>query len=367
MNHLPIDPTADKPTDGSGQQPDAVVATVSLGGRAGEVVTSPTGDHVYVMVGDSVKVVNRLHRIVAAYRTGVHPKYILASADGSRVYVTGYDGSTSVITVADNTVKTVVLDRSTAEVVSPDGDHIYLLHSGIVGDIGGSWVSVVNADGATVAIVPVDRHAIAICPSPDGSRLYVSSRHGSSYLDWRGSISVIDTGTYRVIDKIPVELAPDTLTVSHDPASLYGTHYHKNAISIFDLETREVARWVYGDAPIDIALSPDGCFAYVTNLHSLSVFNTAANRIKNAPIGKMPRATRLSPDGKRAYVVDFVQRAIRALDTADNVVIATLGVGGHPEAMALAPDGEFLYLTDSRADTLAVISTALLKRTATER
>jgi YVTN family beta-propeller protein len=264
-------------------------------------------------------------------------------------------------------VKTVVLDRSTAEVVSPDGDHIYLLHSGIVGDIGGSWVSVVNADGATVAIVPVDRHAIAICPSPDGSRLYVSSRHGSSYLDWRGSISVIDTGTYRVIDKIPVELAPDTLTVSHDPASLYGTHYHKNAISIFDLETREVARWVYGDAPIDIALSPDGCFAYVTNLHSLSVFNTAANRIKNAPIGKMPRATRLTPDGKRAYVVDFVQRAIRALDTADNVVIATLGVGGHPEAMALAPDGEFLYLTDSRAETLAVISTALLKRTATER
>jgi DNA-binding beta-propeller fold protein YncE len=85
MNHLPIDPTADKPTDGSGQQPDAVVATVSLGGRAGEVVTSPTGDHVYVMVGDSVKVVNRLHRIVTAYRTGVHPKYILASADGSRV------------------------------------------------------------------------------------------------------------------------------------------------------------------------------------------------------------------------------------------------------------------------------------------
>jgi len=46
------------------------------------------------------------------------------SADGTRVYVTGYDGSTSIISTADNTVKTFALDRSTAEVVSPDRNYI---------------------------------------------------------------------------------------------------------------------------------------------------------------------------------------------------------------------------------------------------
>ena len=205
------------------------------------------------------------------------------SADGTRVYVTGYDGSTSIISTADNTVKTFVLDRSTAEVVSPDGDYIYLAHSGIVGDTRGSWISVVTADGATVAVVPVDRHATGLGVSPDGSRLYVASRQSSSYLDWRGSISVIDTETYRVVDTIAVELAPDTVTVSWDGTRLYATHYHKNSISIIDLETRAVTRRVFRDAPIDLAVSPDDAFAYVTNLHSLAVIDTAANVVKSTP------------------------------------------------------------------------------------
>ena len=69
------------------------------------------------MVDDSVKVISRLHHIVATSRAGPHPKNIVVSADGTRVYVTGYDGSTSIISTADNTVKTFVLDWSTAEVV----------------------------------------------------------------------------------------------------------------------------------------------------------------------------------------------------------------------------------------------------------
>jgi DNA-binding beta-propeller fold protein YncE len=51
------------------------------------------------------KVISRLHHIVATSRAGPHPKNIVVSADGTRVYVTGYDGSTSIISTADNTVK----------------------------------------------------------------------------------------------------------------------------------------------------------------------------------------------------------------------------------------------------------------------
>ena len=164
---------------------------------------------------------------------------MVVSADGTRIYVTGYDGSMSIISTADNSVKTVVLNRSTAEILSPDGDYIYLAHSGMVEGTRHSWISVVTADGATVAVVPVHRHATGLGVSPDGSQLYVASRQSSSYLDWRGSISVIDTETYRVMDSIAVELAPDTVTVSRDGTRLYATHYHKNSISIIDLETRD--------------------------------------------------------------------------------------------------------------------------------
>ena len=393
MSQLPIDPDAngsrgawvpcsdcdhghDRPhcqnkdtcqTNGPAQKGEAIVTTISLDGHAGEIATSPDGNQIYVIVADSVKVISRLHHIVGTYRIGPHPKGLLVSADGTRVYVTGYDGSTSVISTADHTVKTLMLERSNAEVVSPDGSCIYLAPSGIAGDTGGSWISVVSAEGATVAVVPVDRHATDMALSPDGRRLYVSSRRGSSYLDSRGSISVIDTCTSRVVDKIAVEVAPDTVTMSLNGTRLYATHYHKNALSIIDLRTRGVSRWVFGDAPIDIAVSPDDAIACVTNLQSLTVFNAAANIVKSAAIGALPRATRLSTDGKRAYVLDLVRRTILAFDTADNLVVGSADVDGHPQAMVLGPGGEFLYLTDYRNGVVTVVSTALLKRPAQGR
>jgi YVTN family beta-propeller protein len=393
MSQLPIDPYAngsggawvpcpacdharDRPqcqnthncqTNGPTRNSEAIVTTISVGGHAGEIATSPDGNRIYVIVDDSVKVISRSHHIVGTYRIGPHPKSILVSVDGTRVYVTGYDGSTSVINTADNTVKTFMLQRSNAEIVSPDGGCIYTAHSGIVGDTGGSWISVVSAEGAMVAVVPVDRHATDMALSPDGRRLYVSSRRGASYLDSRGVISVIDTCTSRVTDNIAVEVAPDSITMSLNGNLLYATHYHKNAISIIDLRTRGVSRWVFGDAPIDIVVSPDDAIACVTNLQSLTVFNAAANIVKSAAIGALPRETRLSTDGKRAYVLDFVRRTILAFDTADNVVVGSADVDGHPQAMALGPDGEFLYLTDYRNGAITVVSTALLKPTAQGR
>jgi YVTN family beta-propeller protein len=179
--------------------------------------------------------------------------------------------------------------------------------------------------------VPVDGHASGLGASPDGSRLYISSRKSSSYLDWRGSISVIDTDTYRVVHSIALELAPDTVTVSRDGLRLYATHYHKNSTSIIELETRALTRRVLRDAPIDVAVSPDDAFAYATNLHSLAVIDTAANVAKVASVGALPRATDFSADGKHAYTVDFAQQSIRAIDTADNSVVGSVQLEGHPD------------------------------------
>jgi hypothetical protein len=85
-----VDAIADEPLDGHRQRTaEAVVATISLGGRAGEVATSPDGNHVYVMMADSIKVISQLHHIVATYPTGPHPKNMIVSADATHIYVTG--------------------------------------------------------------------------------------------------------------------------------------------------------------------------------------------------------------------------------------------------------------------------------------
>ena len=77
--------------------------TISLGGPAGEVATSPDGNYVYVLLADSIKVISKLHHVVATYPTGAHPKNMIVSSDATRIYVTGYDGTVSIISTADNT------------------------------------------------------------------------------------------------------------------------------------------------------------------------------------------------------------------------------------------------------------------------
>jgi YVTN family beta-propeller protein len=241
-----------------------------------------------------------------------------------------------------------------------------LAHSGIVGDTRGSSISVVNADGAPVAVVPVDSHATGLALSPDGNRLYVASSRHSANPTRGGSISVIDTETYTVVSAIAMQLAPDTVTMSQDGARLYATHYRNNAISIVDVETGGVTAAMLADAPIDVAVSPDGAFAYVTNLHSLAVIDTAANVAKVASVGALPRATFFSADGKHAYTIDFARQSIRTIETADNSVVGSVQLEGHPEALAISADGEFIYVTDYLNGTLTVISTALVRPRAEE-
>lgn len=376
MHQVPIDPDADNSRRGWTPCPNChhgsdcpecqntaepLIATISLGGPAGEVATSPDGNYVYVLLADSVKIISRSNHVLATYPTGAHPKKMFVNPDGTRIYVTGYDGSTSIISPADNSVKTFALNRSTTEIVSPNGDFIYLAHSGLVEGARRSWISVVTADGATVAVVPIFRHATDLDVSPDGSQLYVASRRRSSGIDRRGSISVIDTKTYRLAGSIAMELAPDTITVNRDGTHLYATDYYQNSFSVINLETRVVARRGLRDAPLDLILSPDGAVAYVTCLYSLAVINTDFDVAKITSVGDLPRRVRFSADGKRAYVIDFAQPSVWVLDTADNSVVGSAAVGGHPEAIALRPDGKFLYVTDGRHGTVIVIPTALVQ------
>ena len=163
-----------------------VVATIALGGHACDVVISPDGDRIYATTAKSVTVIDRAHRVVANIPVDVDPKRTMVSPDGSRLYVIGYNGSISIINAADFTVRTVVREASTAEIVSPADNYLYLAHN----QGRNCWVSAMSEDGTTATAVPVDSYASALALSPDGSRLYVaSSRPRSTRQRHHGSIS----------------------------------------------------------------------------------------------------------------------------------------------------------------------------------
>ena len=191
------------------REPD-VVATIPLGSRrpCTRRRRQPRRDHVYATTANSVSVIDRAHHIVANIPVGVDPKRTMVSADGSRVYVTGYDGSMSIINAVDHTVRTVGGQASTAEAISPHDNYVYLVHN----QGRNCWESVISDDGTTATVVPVHSYASALTLSPDGGRLYVaSSKPRSTYQHGHGSISVIDTATFTLIEVIAMQFSPDTI------------------------------------------------------------------------------------------------------------------------------------------------------------
>jgi YVTN family beta-propeller protein len=87
-------------------------------------------------------------------------------------------------------------------------------------------------------------------------------------------------------------------------------------------------------------------FAYVANAQSVSVIDTATNKKVGTPIpipvGLAPLAVAVAPDGTRVYVTHTAGAAgntVSVIDTATDIVVATVGVGSFPLGVAVAPDG----------------------------
>ena len=290
---------------------------------------------VYVMTADSVKVINSRHHIVTSIPVTPEPKQMMMSTDGSRLYVTGYGNSLSIIDPIAMTAKNVVVQPSTAAVVSPDGGYIYLANVEAVG--GNSAIWVIRSDGALVALIAVDRYTTGMALSRDGRWLYVAAA-GRDADDHGGTIAVVDTATYETADVIAVDEAPETLAL--DAAGLlYVIHYNVNSMTVVDAATQCGITVALDDAPMDIVLSPGSQFVYTANLHSVSAIDPSTTVIKSLSIGELPRRLCMSFDGRRLYAVDFAHGTIWALDTSDNSVVGTVDVGAHPAAFRLVPAG----------------------------
>jgi YVTN family beta-propeller protein len=332
-----------------------VVRTIPLDCCVHDLVISPDGAHVYATTAKSVNVIDRAHRVVATIPVDVDAKSTMVSPHGSLVYVTGYDGSIAIINTRDYTVRTIERDASTAQVVSPEDGYVYSAHN----QGRNCWVSAMSGDGTTAAVVPVDSYANALTLSSDGGRLYVASSKPQSHRRrGHGSISVIDTATFALIEVIAMRFSPDAICVSPDGSTLYATHYNKNAISAIELDSRCHTLIRLDDAPLDLAASPDGEHVYVTNLHSVALIDTATYGVENVPTGDLPRHLDISCDGKGSYVTDFRLNRISVLDSLNKVVIATVDLGRNPEALALSANEELLYVADHFTPTLTVISLA---------
>ena len=98
-----------------------------------------------------------------------------------------------------------------------------------------------------------------------------------------------------------------------------------------------------------LAITPDGKHAYVTSSSFSSgtvlVIDTASNIVvATIPVGTDQLSVAITPDGKQVYVTNVVSVNVSVIATATNTVVAT--VGSSATGVAVTPDGKHAYVTD---------------------
>lgn len=163
---------------------------------------------------------------------------------------------------------------------------------------------------------------------------------------------------------IAVGSGPTDVAVTPDGKKAYVTNYNSNSVTVIDLENPTAAPTTIpnvGSTPTSIAISPSGEFAYVTNYNSSGVGGTvsriqlstrAVTSINAGTFGAFagPRFVVFSPDGATAYVSNQGANngtKISVIDTALNTVTGNITVPIGPQNMVLSSDGRWLYVSSS--------------------
>ena len=131
-------------------------------------------------------------------------------------------------------------------------------------------------------------------------------------------------------------------------------------VSVIDSATNTVVATVPIEGVGEIAITPDGAFAYLTMPNqTISVLDTATNTVvATVPIGLGALGIAITPDGAFAYVTNANDGTVSVIDTTTNTVIATVSVGRGASEVAITPNGAFAYVVNGIGHTVSVIDTA---------
>src|SRR5436190_701167 len=141
----------------------------------------------------------------------------------------------------------------------------------------------------------------------------------------------------RIIRKtlLPLLLIVWAFASSALAANLFVVARLSDAVAVIDDSTDQVVTQIaVGNGPVRIAMSPDRLKAYVSNgaAGTVSVLDTVAlTTTATIPLGadSRPQESAVTPDGGRLFVIHQLSPNVAVIDTATNLVITSVFIGGH--------------------------------------
>jgi|GEM_PF-698535 YVTN family beta-propeller protein len=253
---------------------NAVIGTISgFDGPSGMAITSD-GNTGYVNNyggpilgsgnGRTVNVVSNLNTtpaISATINVGLAPAALAITADDSKVYVIDYsygipdDGSVSIITTSNNTVELNAVTGLFGPfniTLSPDGKYAFVTNFGSNNfSPFGTTVSKIDLSTNTI----VDTFSLGIQPAgsaitPD-SRYALTSNYNTLYMNatyftgltaGQGTVNIIDIANNAVLPiTIDVGQSPNEIAITPNGAFAYVTNYTSNTVSVIALQTFQIS------------------------------------------------------------------------------------------------------------------------------
>lgn len=314
---------------------------------------------------------------IASISVGAQPGEVAFSPDGRHAYVTGStdtwtgQGTVSVIDTATRAVIATIGNGGipTGLAVSPDGGAVYLSATARY-DITPAALLMINTSTNVATTIAVGKYPAGVALSPDGSIAYVADwAHYGESSKGADTVWVFDTATKTVVGQIGVGNEPHAVVASPDGRRAYVINNGNgvpgsSTMSVIDTAADSasvstvIATIKVGNEPIDVAVSPDGRHAYVTDLYdgSVQVIDTATNSLTTkillgGPLGGIA----VSPDGKHVYVAD-AQGAVAVIDAATNTLAGAIRVDGVPQSVTVSPDSSEIYVVKMYDQSVSVIA-----------
>lgn len=191
--------------------------------------------------------------------------------------------------------------------------------------------------------------------------------------------ALVDPQTNQVVAKIPTGKGPHEVAVSPDGKFAYVSNYGAygvfregeqrrtepgNTITVIDLKERKVKQtYDLGGyrSPHGIRVSRDGKTVWVTceGLQAVVEIDTVEGKIRRAFKTNQQTSHMVVPtkDEKKLYVSNIGSGSVSVIDRAETKV-ANITTAAGTEGIDLAPSGKEVWVTNRGANTISVIDTA---------
>ncbi len=248
------------------------------------------------------------------------------------------------------------VDYATGLALDPRGSRYFVGGFADLGDRPDHRVQLEAYEGQgaePVAVVPLPEDTVAdLAIAADGSRLATITWTSPSKGDPTYVLSVIDPGTSTVIANVPLPGRSDELAVAPDGSYAY-------AVGGSELQIVDVAAGrVQSSLPLgcdtqDVAVSPDGRSVLVSCSTGVKIVDAVRSEVLGT-IGLRdgPAALAVTPDGQRALVLTTLNKALATVDLTTRTVTGAVAAGDSPTDVAVTPDGAQALVTDRNAGTV---------------